>query len=1080
MPFLLVLAMVAFWSMAGWVLLCWAGLQRNLFRTLLLAPAAGVVALVLPLFELYRWGVPVRIGGPLATAAICVGIAVHFLRKGRRVRPPAGLVARVAVVLTLGGAFVGAPLISEGFAWVSFCNDDMANYVLGGQGLLSRGYLVPYSPTAYVATADPSLQLTAVLEAAGFRCGAELLLAWAMSLVGFADHRVFMPVIIGLQIALVGATAGLVCTGRKRRKQAWLVMIWLPSVALIVLGAVYQLIAQVMGLGLLALAAAVILDRARQTRRTAVLSGLLLGALGVSYPEVMPFLVLAASLHYGLGWVANWRWWATVMGTAIVLWNTYLIGVMNFFLVQLSVGSKVTPALQFPYYLIPSGLPTFWGMMPVAGRLDRPWIDLAIIAAALLTSVAAYSVVRQYRRGEPIGAVALGFGSIAVVLFVRGADFGLYKLTMYLWPFLAGALVLTWWQWFQSRRFRALAFAALLVPLSGWPASWRYISASAGWDTKGSGFVEIPRATESALVDQLRRLSEQPRESIVMTDTYNPVLAKFEGAFFRGEGFRTPSKDFFASSGRYLGNNLTNWYAELVRPGFTEGFAALLSQRRAWFPNVEFLMPPGNGNAFQLEQQPGEVGLPRRYTLLRSGKDLTVLNRSSVSAGGGVSLQASADIRNHLLLTDSYFGRNYYLADAARGQGRVALFQLEPDFFRPGQTMASAGRHMLFQVLGPVAGSQMQLEVTASLNADGDNRVPPAAILGAKSFPLGAVGRGSARLQAPVEPMWIHQRPFLLLDMGTEPRGFREERRGLMAWYGQSLILDNRKITSFVRNISLVTSTPQPPTYLADVPVGLMNPALLYSGSYEDGWVAEESYFCLQQPTGETEFAIRLSVPDVANRPQTITVRVGDEPPQTLALRLGRQELGLPVKALGAAQSRRVHFRFDRASELSRADRRPASVLMEALGFRSLNAIQPAEPPAAGAAQQREIPVSGLSLGGYWHPYEEFGGAAFRWVAGDAEIFLSSPAAGAGKLVVELEAGPGVGSKAFRLLVTNEAGKTVGLDSHGGRDKYEVRLAVKAGKNRFGLSAKGGGLPTPNDPRVLNFRVFQIAWRPDP
>jgi hypothetical protein len=1072
MAFLLVLAMVAFWSIAGWVLLHWTGMHRNLLRTLLLAPAAGVVVLVLPLFELYRWGVPMRIGAPVATVAICAGIGAYFFRNRRRKLPPARLVAQVGLVLALGGAFVGAPLLKEGFAWVSFCNDDMANYVLSAQGLVSRGFLAPYAPMAYIANGDPSLQWTAVFDAAGLRCGAELLLAWAMVLVGFEDHRVFMPVIIGLQMVLVGAAAGLVCTGRGRRKQAWLVMAWLPAVALVVLGAVYQLIAQVNGLGLLALCAAVLLDRARHSPRTAVLGGLLVAAFGVSYPEAMPFLALGVLLHYRLGLAAHWRWFGTIIGIAIVLWNTYFTGLVHYFQVQLNNGANATPARQFPYFLIPSGLPTFWGLMPIAGRLEGVWMDLAIAAGMLLMAAAAYSIASQYRRGEPVGTMALSFGSVAVLLFAREADFGVYKASMYLWPFLAGVLILTWWQWLESRRFVGLALTTAMVSLLALPTCWSYISASAGWGGKASGFVEIPRATESALVDQLRRLSEQPRERTVVTDTYNVVLAKFEALYFPGESFRTPSKNFFATSGRYLNTRLTNWYAELVRPGFTESFAALLQQRRAWYPDMDFPMPQGAANRFQLEQQPGEVAFLQRYTLLRSGRDLTVLNRASALEPGGVSLQPGTEVRNHLLLTDSHLGRNYYLADTARPQGRVALFQLEPDYFRPGQTMASAGRHMLFQVLGPVTGSQMQLEVTASLNGDGQNWVPPAAVVGGGTFSLGALGRGSARLQTAVEPAFIERRPFLLLDMGTAPRGFQEERRGLLSWYGQENPLDNRKITSFVRNISLVTGTPEPPAYLEDFRAGLRNPAVLYSGSYEDGWIAEESYFRLRQPAGEMVLAIRVNVPDVPARPQTMTVRVDDDAPETLPLRLGRQEISLPMKALSTATAKRVQLTFDRATPLSAGDRRPASVLMEALGFRA--------PDAAPPASRREIPVSGLSLGVHWHPFEEFGGAVFRWVEREAEIFIPSSSAGKGKLTLELEAGPGVGSKAFRLQITDDAGKKVGLNSHGGRDKYVVALPVKAGRNRFRLGVDGGGLPTPNDPRILNFRAFRLEWKPDP
>jgi hypothetical protein len=1063
MAFILVVALVVFWWMAGWMLLQWAGLHRNVLRAALLAPATGVAAVVIPLFELYRLGVPVRIGGILVTAALCGAIG---WRRGRRL-PPRGVLLRVGLGLGLGGMFVGAPLLTEGLAWVSFCNDDMANYVLTAQGILERGYLSAYPAAAFVANADPQMQLKEVLDVAGLRMGAELLLAWVMALTGFADHRVFMPVIIGLQMALVGAAAGLICTGRRRRRPALAAMVWMPSVALVVLGAVYQLIGQVLGLGLLAATAAVLLDRGRQTRRTAVAGGALVGALGISYPEVIPFLGLGGLLYYGRQVAGAWRWLATVTAVALAVWNTFVPAVFNFFAVQLSVGTAATPARQFPFYLIPSGFPTFWGLMPIAGRLEGAWMDAAIAAGAALTAAGLYAIVRQYRRGEPAGAMALSFALVGVVLIAREADFGTYKAAMYIWPFLAGVAALTWWQWVESMRYSGVAVAMLVVPLAALPTSWGYVAASAGWAAKGSGFVEIPRATEGRLLEQLRTLAAQPREGVVVVDTHNVVLAKFAGAYFRGESYRTPSKNFFGTSGRYFGSGLTNVFAEMVWPGHFAAFLRTLGERAAWYQEKQFRLPEGGTNRYEVEQAPGEAGLPARYTLLRSGPDLTVLNRSAEGAGESLlSLREAAAVRNHLVLTDSYLGQNYYLAREARQQGRVALFQLEPDYFRPGRTMSSAGRHLLFEVLGPVAGAGMRVEVTASLNGDGQNRVPPVAVVGAGRFGLGAVGRGSARLQTPVAPLEEEKRSFLLLDMGVAAGGFQEERRGLLALFGRGIPLDNRKITGFVRDISMVRGEPEAPAYLADFRAGLADPGLLYSGAYEDGWVAEESFYRLRQPAGVEELALRVNVPDLAGRPRKLTVRVDEETPVTVDLLLGRQDVRVPVAA-GGERTRRVELRFDRAAALSAADRRPASVLLEAMGFRA----------AEGAAPGREIPLKGVAVGGRWYPFEEFGGAKFRWVERDAEVRIDAQSAGTGELVLELEAGPGVGSKAFRLVVTDDAGKTVRRECHGGRDKYAVALPVKAGRNRFRLGVEGGGLPTPNDPRVLHFRVFGMEWK---
>jgi hypothetical protein len=48
------------------------------------------------------------------------------------------------------------------------------------------------------------------------------------------------------------------------------------------------------------------------------------------------------------------------------------------------------------------------------------------------------------------------------------------------------------------------------------------------------------------------------------------------------------------------------------------------------------------------------------------------------------------------------------------------------------------------------------------------------------------------------------------------------------------------------------------------------------------------------------------------------------------------------------------------------------------------------------------------------------------------------------------------------------------------RQTVELLLPVEAGKpNEFRLHVDGGGKPAPNDPRILNFRVFRIESAPE-
>ncbi len=80
-------------------------------------------------------------------------------------------------------------------------------------------------------------------------------------------------------------------------------------------------------------------------------------------------------------------------------------------------------------------------------------------------------------------------------------------------------------------------------------------------------------------------------------------------------------------------------------------------------------------------------------------------------------------------------------------------------------------------------------------------------------------------------------------------------------------------------------------------------------------------------------------------------------------------------------------------------------------------------------------------------------------------------------LSLEIEPGPGVGSQPFTLQVLDEKGQTAATAEVKGREVVHVTLPIIAGQAAaFRLHIEGGGLPTPNDPRILNFRVFRFGW----
>lgn len=117
-----------------------------------------------------------------------------------------------------------------------------------------------------------------------------------------------------------------------------------------------------------------------------------------------------------------------------------------------------------------------------------------------------------------------------------------------------------------------------------------------------------------------------------------------------------------------------------------------------------------------------------------------------------------------------------------------------------------------------------------------------------------------------------------------------------------------------------------------------------------------------------------------------------------------------------------------------------------------------------------------IALGDGWYPLERESARAFRWVENDAVINVAALRTLKHTLHVRVAPGPGVGQLPFelsaRVLDGPELGKVIVASEH------VASFTLPAESPRIFsivLHAAGGGKPNPNDPRMLNFRVFDIA-----
>lgn len=122
---------------------------------------------------------------------------------------------------------------------------------------------------------------------------------------------------------------------------------------------------------------------------------------------------------------------------------------------------------------------------------------------------------------------------------------------------------------------------------------------------------------------------------------------------------------------------------------------------------------------------------------------------------------------------------------------------------------------------------------------------------------------------------------------------------------------------------------------------------------------------------------------------------------------------------------------------------------------------------AAIVRGSRDVLPVHQALGKGWYALEKFAGKRFRWVDNDAEVALHGDSTNE-RLVMNIEPGPGVASKAFVLQIQRPDGTKLEESTVEGR----VDIPWPKGEKAIRLHVDSPGLKSPGDGRVLNFRVF--------
>lgn len=203
-------------------------------------------------------------------------------------------------------------------------------------------------------------------------------------------------------------------------------------------------------------------------------------------------------------------------------------------------------------------------------------------------------------------------------------------------------------------------------------------------------------------------------------------------------------------------------------------------------------------------------------------------------------------------------------------------------------------------------------------------------------LPINLVGNGSARVLVDnIEPQKINNSTLLGIDFEYDGSYMKNKEQIGYKLFNNQILQDPRKISLFARNISLINRKKvndiflNAPQYIKSFPKDLANENLIYSGIFEDGWVADEFYVNLTKKGG-TNLVIRGMIPELGNKDFNTKVEVvlNGKSQEIKEFGIGDFQIIIPVNELDF-EKYNIYIKSSNLQQISKLDSREVSFLIK-------------------------------------------------------------------------------------------------------------------------------------------------------